>query len=114
MAAPQEILYDNMKQVVINRALKASESEWNALFKDFYEYYGFTPRLCRPYRPQTKGKIESVVKYVKNDFFMGSTFASYEDMCHELEDWLGRVNNMVHGTTREVPFYRLEKERNRS
>jgi len=107
---PQEVLYDNMKQVVIKRALKSSESEWNVLFKDFYEYYGFTPRLCRPYRPQTKGKIESTVKYVKNDFFLGSTFASYEDMCQRLQDWLSRVNNEVHGTTGEVPFHRLEKE----
>lgn len=107
---PREILYDNMKQVVVKRALKTSESEWNVLFKDFYEYYGFTPRLCRPYRPQTKGKIENTVKYVKNDFFLGSTFTSYEDMCSGLQDWLGRVNNMVHGTTLEVPFHRLEKE----
>lgn len=59
---PEEILYDNMKQVVVKRALRTGESEWNTLFKDFYEYYGFIPRLCRPYRPQTKGKIENTVK----------------------------------------------------
>src|SRR5665647_1572485 len=57
----QEILYDNMKQVVIKRALKASDSEWNSQFEDFFKYYGFIPRLCRPYRPQTKGKIENTV-----------------------------------------------------
>jgi transposase len=107
---PEEILYDNMKQVVIKRAIRSSESEWNLLFKDFYEYYGFVPRLCRPYRPQTKGKIESLVKYVKNDFFLGSTFSCYEDMCRGLQGWLDRVNNEVHGTTMEVPFVRLEKE----
>src|SRR5665647_2049993 len=57
----QEILYDNMKQVVIKRALKASDSEWNSQFEDFFKYYGFISRLCRPYRPQTKGKIENTV-----------------------------------------------------
>ncbi|AKB77538.1 Mobile element protein [Methanosarcina horonobensis HB-1 = JCM 15518] len=53
-----EILYDNMKQVVIKRALKSSDSEWNSQFEDFFKCVGFIPRLCRPYRPQTKGKIE--------------------------------------------------------
>jgi transposase len=107
---PQEILYDNMKQVVVKRALKSSDSEWNVLYRDFCEYYGFIPRLCRPYRPQTKGKIESLVKYVKNDFFLGSMFTSYMDMCNRLNGWLHRVNSEVHGTTKEVPFTRLEKE----
>lgn len=108
---PQEILYDNMKQVVVKRAIKSGDSEWNVLYRDFCMYYGFTPRLCRPYRPQTKGKIENVVKYVKNDFFLGSTFSSYADMCNQLNTWLYRVNNEIHGTTKEVPFDRLEKER---
>jgi hypothetical protein len=99
-----------MKQVVVKRALKPSESEWNVLYWDFCEYYGFIPRLCRPYRPQTKGKIENVVKYVKSDFFLGSTFASYADMCQQLNGWLNRVNSEVHGTTKEVPFTRLQKE----
>ena len=44
---PLEILYDNTRNVVLRRALKASEHEWNPLFEDFYRYYGFTPRLCR-------------------------------------------------------------------
>jgi transposase len=57
----QEILYDNMKQVVIRRALKSSDSEWNAQFEDFFKCFRFIPRLCRPYRPQKKGKIESTV-----------------------------------------------------
>jgi transposase len=66
----QEILYDNMKQVVIKRALKSSDSEWNSLFEDFFKHYGFIPRLCRPYRPQTKGKIENTIGYIKRDFFL--------------------------------------------
>jgi transposase len=35
---------------------------WNAVFLDFACYRGFTPRLCRPYRAQTKGKVESGVE----------------------------------------------------
>ena len=50
---PREILYDNMKQVVIKRLLKQSESEMNPKFVDFAGFYGFKPVLCRPYRGQT-------------------------------------------------------------
>jgi transposase len=60
-----EILYDNMKQAVIHRALKSSDSTWHSKFEDFYKYCGFIPRLCRPYRPQTKGKIENTIGYVQ-------------------------------------------------
>ncbi len=68
---PQEILYDNMKQVVIKRTLKVSDSEWNSQFEDFFKCFGFIPRLYRPYRPQTKSKIKNKVGYVKRDFFLG-------------------------------------------
>ena len=76
----QEILYDNMKQVVIKRALKSSDSKWNSQFEDFFKCFGFIPRLCRPYRPQTKGKIENTVGYVKRDFFLGRRFSSLENL----------------------------------
>ena len=42
-----------MKQVVIDRKLKASESRFNQKFLDFAEYYGIVIRLCYPYRPET-------------------------------------------------------------
>ena len=40
-------------------------------FLDFARYWGFTPRLCRPYRPQTKGKVEAGVKYIRRNFLCG-------------------------------------------
>jgi len=62
---PKELLYDNLKQVVVKRLFKAKDSEMNKRFMDFAGYYSFDPILCRPYRPQTKGKVENTVKYVK-------------------------------------------------
>ncbi len=35
---------------------------WNPTYKAFADYWGFEPRVCRPYRAQTKGKVESGVK----------------------------------------------------
>ncbi len=106
----QEILYDNMKQVVIKRALKSSDSEWNLLFEDFFKYYGFIPRLCRPYRPQTKGKIENTIGYVKRDFVLGGEFSSLGNLNSQALEWLKRVNSSVHGTTHEVPLERFKEE----
>jgi len=106
----QEILYDNMKQVVIKRALKSSDSEWNSLFEDFFKHYGFIPRFCRPYRPQTKGKIENTIGYIKRDFFLGGTFSSLENLNGQAIGWLKRVNSSVHGTTHEIPLERLKEE----
>ncbi|MGC8618849.1 MAG: DDE-type integrase/transposase/recombinase [Thermoplasmata archaeon] len=48
---PSEILYDNMKQVVLDRKLSAQESRFNSLFIQFSEHYGFSVRLCYPNRP---------------------------------------------------------------
>jgi len=107
---PQEILYDNMKQIVLKRGLKSSDSDWNSKFEDFFTHYGFVPRLCRPYRPQTKGKIENTVGFVKRDFFMGGKFRSFSDINSQLQAWLSRVNSTVHGTTYEIPQDRFKEE----
>ncbi|MGC8618664.1 MAG: IS21 family transposase, partial [Thermoplasmata archaeon] len=61
---PKEILYDNMKQVVLDRKLKASESKFNSLFLQFADHYGFLVTLCYPNRPQTKGKVENSIKLI--------------------------------------------------
>lgn len=107
---PEEILYDNMKQVVLKRASKSTDSEWNSVFEQFFRHFGFIPRLCRPYRPQTKGKIESTVGYVKRDFFLGGSFSSFSDINNQLQTWLKRVNALSNGTTHEVPIERLKLE----
>ena len=106
----EEILYDNIKQVIIKRAIRPRENTWNAKFEDFFSYYGFIPRLCKPYCPQTKGKIENSIGYVKRDFLLGGTFHSLEDMNNQVRQWINRVNGDIHGTTHEIPFERLKQE----
>ena len=105
-----EILYDNTKNVVIKRAIKASDSTFNSAFEDFFTHYGFTPRLCRIYRPQTKGKVENTVQYVKGNFILGREFKSFEDINTKRWNWLEKVNSKIHGTTHEVPKERLKEE----
>ena len=105
------ILYDNTKQVVLERKIKASESRFNQKFRDFAEYYGIVIRLCYPYRAQTKGKIESTIKYVRYNFWNGRSFESLDDVNAQCLSWLNSVNMKAHGTTHEIPGERLMKEK---
>lgn len=107
---PKEILYDNMKQVVIKRLLKQSESEMNPKFMDFAGFYGFKPILCRPYRGQTKGKVERTVRYVRENFMVGIRYNSLADLNAQALAWCRKVNNRVHGTTNKIPFQQLSEE----
>lgn len=107
---PKEILYDNLKSVVIKRALRQKDSEMNKRFMDYAGYYGLNPVLCRPYRPQTKGKVENSVNYARMNFFAGEEFKSVSEMNEKARDWLNKVNGKIHNTTREKPFDRLPKE----
>lgn len=87
---------------------------WNTTFKAFADYWGFEPRLCRPYRAQTKGKVESGVKYLKYNFLPGRRFIDQADFDEQLADWNGEIADVrIHGTTHERPIDRFERERPR-
>ena len=107
---PEEILYDNMKQVVVKRLLKQEDSTLNRQFGDFAGFYGFKPILCRPYRGQTKGKVERTVQFVRDNFMIGIKYNSLADLNGQALAWCNKVNGKVHATTNEIPFERLKKE----
>ena len=107
---PEEILYDNMKQVVVKRLLKQEDSTLNRQFGDFAGFYGFKPILCRPYRGQTKGKVERTVQFVRDNFMVGIKYNSLADLNGQALAWCNKVNGKVHATTNEIPFERLKKE----
>ena len=77
-----EILYDRMRTVVAGTA--EGKPRWNPTFEAFARHWGFEPRVCRPYRAQTKGKVESGVKYVKRNFLPGRVFRDLEDFNEQL------------------------------
>lgn len=110
---PEEILYDRMRTIWTGTD-ERGEIIWNAVFLDFARYWGFRPRLCRPYRAQTKGKIESGVKYVRRNFLcglLGREPSSLADLNAELRRWMSEVaNQRVHGTTHEQVLVRWEEE----
>jgi hypothetical protein len=108
---PGEILYDNMKTVVLGRNDRG-EITWHPVFLDFAKYWGFTPRACRPYRPQTKGKVEAGIRYLRSSFLSGCTAQTLEVLQRDLAQWVwGVANRRVHGTTHQIVLEAWEAEK---
>lgn len=104
-----EILYDRMRTVVTGS--DGTKPRWNPTFEAFAQHWGFQPRLCRPYRAQTKGKVESGVKYVKRNFLPGRSFRDLDDFNTQLTAWQTEIADLrVHGTTHERPVDRFARE----
>jgi transposase len=80
---PQELLFDQMKAVITrDLRLEGGALVRNTEFLRFAHHWGFTPRACRPYRAQTKGKVERPVRYVRGNFVYGRTFLHDADLDH--------------------------------
>ena len=105
---PEEILYDQNRCVVIKPGFR--DPVYNQQFLDFAHHFGFMPRLCRPYRPQSKGKVENAIKYVKRNFLSLQDTANPFVLNLRKREWLERINNKVHSTTQEIPRRRLNRE----
>ncbi len=58
----EEILFDNMKTVVDRTKSDFSEVVINSKTMQFSKDAGFKIITCRPYRPRTKGKVETLAK----------------------------------------------------
>jgi transposase len=105
------ILYDNMKQVILYRDETTGTPHFHPRFLDFAQYYSFQPKLCQPGRPQTKGKDENSIKYIRNNFYQGEKSYTLFTLNGNLRGWLDTVANVrIHATTREMPFERLKQE----
>lgn len=108
---PESIVYDNMRTVVKNIKAKGLE-RFNKTFLAFARHQDFRPVPSRAYHPQTKGKVESGVKYVRRNFWPRIKFVSgLDELNRKVKDWLETTaNKRIHGTTHEVPKERLGKE----
>ena len=104
-----EHLYDRPRTVCLSSG--DGHFRWNATFKAFADYWGIDPRVCRPYRPRTKGKVESGVKYWRRNFLPGRSFRDDADVAEQLSTWMAEVADVrVHGTTHQRPIDRFAAE----
>jgi transposase len=108
---PKRCLYDNAKVVVLERT-ETGEPVFTPRFLDFSQRVGFGIQLCHPYRPQTKGRVESGVKYLRRNFWPGARFVDDADLQRQAQAWVdGVANQRIHGTTKARPIDRLAEER---
>lgn len=107
---PREILYDRMKTAVTGEDPDGLVI-YNRTLLDLARHYGFQPRACRPYRAKSKGKVERPFRYIREDFFLASSFRDLEDLNGQLDHWLATVaNDRVHATTRRVVHQAFAEE----
>lgn len=117
---PKEVLYDNMKTVIQQRnAYGKGLHKFHTGLWDFARQSGFVPRLCRPYRAKTKGKVERFIRYLRHSFYVplaaqlkqAGLVLDVETANIEVKKWLRDVANVrIHQTTGESPACRWQKE----
>src|SRR4051812_34343336 len=109
---PRELLYDRTKTVVrthVGRERSLGENVFHPEALASAHHYGFT--LCRPYRPQTKGKVESDVPYVRERLLRAHNFTSYEHANWAWSSWNEEIaRQRVHGTHGEIVAERAERD----
>lgn len=107
---PAEIVYDNMKNVVIKHLL--GSIQWNKTFEAFCVHYGFKPIAAPPYSPWAKGKVERPIGYVRERFWRGYVFTDISQANRDIRHWLlTTAYHRIHGTTKEQVSLRFERER---
>lgn len=106
-----EIVYDQ------DRLIAVDENYGDIIFTEEFQKYvdmmKFKVYLCRSRDPESKGKIEAVVKYLKYNFAIHRIFTNIEEFNDASLKWLDRTGNAkVHGTTKKIPkeVFALEKE----
>lgn len=107
---PERVIIDNPK-CAITRAC-ARDPVVQRAYAECAEGYGFRIDPCPPADPQKKGIVEAGVKYVKGNFLPTRSFRDLADLNAQARGWALEVAGLrVHGTTREAPLARYERER---
>jgi len=106
---PEEVVIDQDKLAIVSE--NYGDIIFTYEFEKFKQAMGFSVYLCRKGDPESKGKIEAVVKYIKRNFAANRLYADLKSWNQSFYDWLKRTGNYnVHGTTKKVPAEEFLKE----
>ena len=92
LGVPKNVLTDNMKSIVIRRD-PDGHPIWNHDYESFMNTIGFETKLCKPRHPFTKGSVERLVRFVKENFLAGRVFGTITDLNYEAWRWCDKQNN---------------------
>ena len=107
---PKEIVFDNMATVVDRANSRIGNVKLNTKFVQYSKDIGFNPITCRIYRPQTKGKVESLAKLVDRLQVYNHEFETYEELEKIVKMFMKEINNEISQGTNMKPIERLAKE----
>lgn len=105
---PRTVLTDRMKTVLLE--MESGRPHWHPRFQELVSALGITPRVCKPYTPQTKGKVERSIGLVKHAFWPGVRFSDLADLNQQASAWCDQLNRRVHRTTHQRPVELLAAE----
>ncbi len=107
---PRRILYDQDRVFVTDENL--GDVLLTEEFMRFTSSHPFEVVFCRKADPESKGKVENVVKYVKSNFLKGRVFLDSDALQKDALAWLERTGNAkVHSTTKRIPIEEWEIEK---
>jgi transposase len=107
---PRTLLGDNARALVSGRERETGTVVFHPGYLAFCRDWDVQPRACAPYRARTKGKTEAGVKFVKRNGLAALTFASFAALEAHLTTWMRHADMRRHGTTREAPITRFERD----
>lgn len=108
---PKEILFDNMKTVVDHSKSEYTKPVINSKMYEFSKDMGFEIKLCRAYRPQTKGKVENLAKIMERLKVFNNEFETIDDLDEIVRELNDDLNHEICQATNETPEARFEKEK---
>lgn len=107
----QEVVYDQDKLFIHDE--NYGDLLLTKEFKAYVAQRGFCTHFCRKADPQSKGKIENVVRYIKQNFLYNRLFVDIDTLNRQGMEWLSRTANaMPHNRTLKIPFNEWQIEVN--
>ena len=99
---PAEIVYDQDKLLLVSE--NVGDLLLTEAFRSYRQHRGFELYFCRKNDPQSKGKIENVIGYIKYNFLRGRTYFDNITLNAQSIDWLARTANAkIHASTCKIP-----------
>jgi len=106
---PRQLVYDQDSLIVVSE--NGGDIIHTQAFTTFLADTKLDIRVCRKSDPESKGRIEASVKFVKGNFMENRLYARLDDWNVSFEEWLGRTGNrQKHGTTKRKPVEMFAEE----
>jgi transposase len=107
---PEELVIDQDAVMVVSE--NRGDIIYTKSFGVFIEEMGLRMYVCRKADPETKGKVENLVGYVKQNFLSTRDFQGLSEARERLSTWLmRRANGKISQATKRIPAEVIEEER---